>query len=79
MALEKEIETYNRELPKLIEHQGKFVVIFDNEVAGIYDSYSDALKVGYEKRGLEPFFVKKIEVMEQAQHFTRDLVIPCHT
>ena len=79
MALEKEIETYNRELPKLLEQQGKFAVVCGTEVVGIYDSYADALKVGYEKSGLNPFLVKKIQAIEQAQYFSRDLALPCHT
>ena len=49
MALEKEIETFNRELPGLLEQQGKFVVIHGSEVIGVFVSYEDALKVGYEK------------------------------
>lgn len=36
MAFEKEIETYNRELPNLIAEQGKFVVISDSAIVGVY-------------------------------------------
>jgi len=81
MALQKEIETYNRELPKLLDQQqqGKFVVISGNDVVGIYESYADALKVAYDKKGLVPFLVKKIQSVEQAQFFSRDLDLPCPT
>ena len=79
MALEKEIETYNRELPKLLSQQGKFVVISGDKVAGIFVSYEDALKAGYEKCGLKPFLVKRIQAVEQVQYFSRDLDFKCHT
>lgn len=80
MALEKEIETYNKELPNLIDQQGKFVVISSSAVVGVYESYEDALKVAYEKCGLKPFLVKKIQSVEQIQFFTRDMCFnPCHT
>ena len=44
MALEKEIETYNRELPNLLAEQGKFVVIHGDKIIGTFVSYEDALK-----------------------------------
>ncbi len=79
MALEKEIETFNRELPGLLEQQGKFVVIHGSEVIGVFVSYEDALKVGYEKCGLKPFLVKEIQAVEQVQCFSRNLDFSCHT
>ena len=79
MALETEVETYNRELPRLLDQQGRFVVIHGHDVVGTYDSYADALNVGYDKFELNPFLVKKIESVEQAQCFGRDLELPCHT
>jgi len=78
MPLEKEQETYARELPHLLASAGKFVLIHGDAVEGIYDTYSDALKVGYDKFGLKPFFVRQIEATEQFHSFTRDLGI-CRT
>jgi hypothetical protein len=60
MALEKELESFQRELPNLLAEEGKFVVVSGDQVVGAYTSYEDALKVGYEKFGLKPFLVKKI-------------------
>ena len=77
--LEKEIETYNRELPRLLADEGKYVVIQDNNVIGTYVSYEDALKTGYEKCGLKPFLVKKIQAVEQVQYCSRDLAFECLT
>lgn len=81
MALEKELETFNRELPNLLAQngEGKFVVICGKEVTGIYEAYADAIKVGYEKCGLNPFLVKKIQTVEQVQYFSRDLDFSCRT
>jgi hypothetical protein len=79
MALEKELDVYARELPNLLAEEGKFAVICGEQVVGTYASYEDALKVGYEKCGLRPFLVKKIQSVEQVQYFSRDLAFPCRT
>jgi len=79
MALEREQETYQRELARLLaEASGKYVLIHGNEVAGLYDTYQDAIREGYLKFKLEPFMVKRVAVTEQAQYITRDLA-PCRT
>ncbi len=79
MALEKEIETFSRELPNLLAQEGKFVVVSGDKIIGVYDSYEDALKIAYEKCGLKPFLVKKIQAVEQIQYFSRDLNFGCRT
>ncbi len=48
-ALEKEIETYNAKLPELLSHVGKFVLIREETVEGFFDTYTDALRAGYER------------------------------
>lgn len=78
MELEKELETYSRELPNLLASEGRHVVIEGDKIIGVFSSYEDALKIGYEKCGLKPFLVKKIQAVEQVQYFSRDLT-PCHT
>ncbi len=78
MSLEHEVKTYQRELPNLLQHEGKYALIHGEEVAGPYDTYEDALKAGYEKYDLKPFLVKRIQAIEQVQYFTRDLVA-CRT
>ncbi len=71
MALDKELETYQAQLPGLLEHAGEFVVIHGDEVAGIWQTYQDALKAGYEKFGLEPFLIKQIQEIEPVHCVTR--------
>ena len=76
-VFEKELATYNEKLPELQRDSGKFVLIKGDKIEGIFDTYADALNVGYERFNLEPFFVKQIAPAEQILHFTRDIVSTC--
>ncbi len=75
MALEKELETYKRELPALVlSGRGKYVLIQDSTVVGTYDTYADAIKEGYRQFGVAKLFlVKQINALENVQFFTRDV------
>ena len=75
--LQKEVETYNAKLPELVSSIGKFVLIKGDVVEGVFDTYADALKIGYERFKLEPFLVKQIAPAEQIQFFTRELDLEC--
>lgn len=75
--LEIELKTYREKLPTLLGQIGKYVIIKDSSVVGVYDSYEDALKFGYEKFQLEPFLVKRIAPAEQISYFTRDFASTC--
>jgi len=77
-ALEKELATYNAKLPELFADTGKFVLIKEDKLEGVFDTYGDALKVGYERFKLEPFLVRQIGVDERALFFARDVVCVCH-
>ena len=73
--LQYEINRYEKELKNLFRHEGKFALIKgDNEIE-IFDTSNDALKVGYEKYGLEPFLVRRISSMETILRFSRPLNI----
>lgn len=76
-TLEKELATYTAKLPDLQDKSGKYVLIKGDAIEGVYDSYSDALKFGYERFKLEPFLVKQIAPDERVLHFTRDLATAC--
>jgi hypothetical protein len=78
MPLEKEQATYDRELSALLSQEGKYVLIHGDAVVGVYDTYNDALKIGYEQFGLQPFLVKRIQAVEQVHSFSRD-ISPCPT
>jgi hypothetical protein len=73
MALEKELATYQKKLEELLPEEGKYVLIGGEEIAGIWDTYEDALQAGYQKYGLHPFLVKRIEWAETIHNFSRDL------
>lgn len=74
MALEKETATFQREHMRLVaESQGKFALVHGDDVVGTFDSYEDAIKIGYSKFGLEPFMVKQISAVEPIQHFSRPI------
>jgi len=81
MALEKELDTYNRQLPTLLsnEGEGKFVLIQGESIVDLFGTYEDALKEGYKRFGVTTtFLVKQISGVEHVQSFTRDITIPCH-
>lgn len=64
MAFEKELETYRRALPDWIEQEGKWTLIFGDEIGGVFDSREEATDQGYEKFGLAQFLVKQIHQVE---------------
>jgi hypothetical protein len=78
MALEKELETYQKKLQDLQGEEGKFALIH-GELMDIFETYEAAIVAGYQKYALEPFLVKQIQAVEQVQFVTRFLGLPCHT
>jgi hypothetical protein len=77
--LSREMARYQQLLPELAADEGKFALIYGDDLLGTFESYEDALKVGYERAGLKPFLVKRINVVESVAFFTRDLTAPCRT
>jgi hypothetical protein len=78
-ALEKELATYEFHKGELLgAHDGKSVVIQGDVVAGVWDTYKDALEAGYGQFGLTPFLVRQIHAVERVQFFTRDIA-PCQS
>lgn len=62
-ALEREIRTYCRELPRLIQEgeTGRFALIKGDEVISIWDTQRDGIQAGRERYGLEPIAVVPID------------------
>ena len=60
-----EKKAYENMLPELLKEEGKFALVKGENVVGVYESYEDALKVGYDKFGLESFFIKRIQQIEK--------------
>jgi len=59
-SLQAELATFEQHKALLLKDEGKFVVIHDQEVAGVWGTYEDALRAGYQKYGLQSFLVKQI-------------------
>jgi hypothetical protein len=78
-SLETELKTYEAQKDTLLANEGKFVVIHGKDILGVYETYEDALKVGYEKCKLDPFLVKKIQAVEPVNFVSRDIPLECHT
>lgn len=71
--LEKETKYFEKKLPELIPTKvGKFVLIKDERIEGIYDALNDALKSGYEKFKDQPFLVKQIVPAQQPLNFANN-------
>jgi hypothetical protein len=78
MALEKEMETYRRELPNLLEtDEGRFVLIQGDKVDSVWDTRADAVQAGDDRFGLEPFMVKQILEYEQPIFVPFDIAPKC--
>lgn len=78
-TLAKELETYRVLLPTLTGEEGRFALIAEDKLLGVFDTYADALAAGYQRRALKPFLVKQIAAYEVVANFTRDICAPCHT
>ena len=80
MALEKELETYGRELPRLLrEHAGKFVLVHGDEVAGVFDTDEEAVEAGDERFGLEAFLVQRVQEKDPVRFIPFDVKPLCPT
>ncbi len=75
MALEQEMETFTRELPRLLTEGlgGRFAVVRGDQLAGTWATLTEALDAGYERFGLEPFLVKEVTEHEEPRTFSRNV------
>jgi hypothetical protein len=76
VALERELETFQRELPALLTDpakRGKYALAHGDRVEGVYPSVDAALDAGYDHFGLEPFLVKAITEHEEPRYFSRNI------
>ncbi len=71
--LAKELETFERHRGDLMKDAGKYALVHGEELAGVFESYGDAIRAGYEKFGLSPFLVKQILQQERILCFTKEL------
>jgi hypothetical protein len=57
-----ELNTYRRELGRLLSdgEEGRWVLAKGDEVVGTWDTFNDAIQVGYDRFGHTPFLVQQI-------------------
>jgi hypothetical protein len=71
MALEVELETYRKRLPEFkTEHKDQWVLIHGEDVVGFFESYEEALGLGYEKFGLDDFLLREVQEVEPVYYMT---------
>lgn len=78
---EKELEAFKKEQPAAKQNNtgGGFMVVYGDEILGVYNDRLDALKAGLEKYGNVAFLVKDInERLDDAINsisFTREIEV----
>jgi hypothetical protein len=73
MALEKEWETFQRELPGLLQdpaNRGKYALIKGDKVDSIWPTVDEGLQAGYDRFGLDPFMVQEINDKPEPRYFS---------
>jgi hypothetical protein len=74
-VLDTELKTYEQNRDHLLgTAEGKFVLIHNDQVIGIYDSKMDAIAEGYRQFGNVPFLVKQILKIEAPLNFMSNLL-----
>jgi hypothetical protein len=64
-VLEKELAKYEAVKPSLLgSAAGKYVLIHHDDVAGVFESFTDAVHEGYQRFGNVPFLVKQVAATE---------------
>jgi hypothetical protein len=80
MALERELETFRRELPRLLAdpaNRGRFALVHDDKVDSVWPTLEEGLEAGYNRFGVESFMVKEVTEHEESQYFSRNLFKRC--
>ena len=60
-----ELITYKKNLDRLLERKGEYVLIKGDEIVGYYPTLANALDAGAERFGREPALIKKIVLRER--------------
>ena len=60
--LDTQLSTFARRQPELLQagHRGKWVLIYGDSVAGVYESRHQGLRRGYQQFGNVPFLVREV-------------------
>jgi len=72
-TLDRELQTFRANLASLlVDHEGKFVLIHGDQVAGVFDTWQQGIAEGYRRFDLEPFLVKRIAAAEKPIFLSRE-------
>jgi hypothetical protein len=76
----REWNFFRREVPRLLAegHEGKFALVKDETLIGLYDNFGDGLEAGYRKVGFVPFLLKQI-LTEDPLYFSPWCPPPCRS
>ncbi len=58
---------------RLVRAEGQYVVRVGDELEGPVETFSDALRAGYDRFGLGPLFVKQVQAVDPVAETSRDL------
>lgn len=64
-------------MPELVASEAKYVLIHGDEVVDVYGTYEDAIKEGYSRFKLEPFWSSRFIQLNRSSFVSR--LVPCHT
>ena len=75
---QRDFETYRRQLPNLLQqgHAGKYALIKDDQVLGVWDTLDEALKAADERFGAEPAATFKINPLDVERFALMDAQVP---
>ena len=75
----REWNTYRREISRLLAdgHEGKFVLIKDETIVGLFDTWDEARQAGLQRYLLKPFLVHQVQRREPVLRL-RGYSLPCH-
>ena len=75
MALDREMATFQANLPALLEKDaGRFVLVHGEQIVGTWDTKAEALEEGYRRFLFEPFLVHPIVAEEKPIFVPRGLL-----
>jgi hypothetical protein len=73
--LRLELATFDAHRAELLGRApGKYALVHEAQVIGIFDTEADAIRDGYGQFGNVPFLVKKIEPVDIPERFVSNLI-----
>lgn len=74
-TLSRELTAYEANLETLLAaHEGKYVLLHNEEVLGVFDNQMDAINWGYKELGNIPFLVKHVSKLDTPLSFVSNLI-----